>query len=193
MVIERAKDRGLLWWITAILAPVGVVGGPLAIADLVSGVIEWHGWIGFLVSFWEEKVSGPFGAVFGVIFDLLRLPRLSEAFVDYLTIGVLASSSFFRAATLFYPFDQLNLGSAQRFKSIVIPIFIAVSLPLWAVLWPILVFSILVTCIGAYWSTATTEERKIASAVLVYSLAPFAIFALLWALNTFVTLPGHGT
>lgn len=91
------KRRNFWWYIYWIFLPLGLVGGPLGLADLFSAVIRWHGWIGFAVAFWDERVSQPFGAVLKEVFQWVHLPSPPEAVVDYLTLSILFLVSIARA------------------------------------------------------------------------------------------------
>lgn len=99
-VAHEEQRRGVWWWITAILAPIGVLAGPIAIAKMLSGLIEWGGPFGFAVAYWEEFVAVHFRTVFGWLAGLVSLPPPPEWLSDYLTIGILLTSSLFRAIAL---------------------------------------------------------------------------------------------
>jgi hypothetical protein len=52
-VDTQGNKRDFSWWVTAILAPLGILGGPIAIAEMFKGLIKWKGPIGA----WEEVHS----------------------------------------------------------------------------------------------------------------------------------------
>jgi len=100
---DIGERRGFWWWATAILTPVGFVGGPLAIADILAGLIHWNGWLGYLVHYWDEYVSEPFRLILTYIANGLSLPRPPELLVDYVALGVLLVAGFLRALVLIEP------------------------------------------------------------------------------------------
>ncbi len=151
-------NRDFVWWLSVILAPIGLFGGPIEIANMVSGVVAWRGPIGYLVNFWAENISIHFANVFGLLTGLFSVPPLSDFVVSYLTLGILFCTSLLRAATLLgHRFSPLGLAAA-----IVPGIFT----------WPAVVFSA---------GPAFLQKKSRGPATLV--LAPFFIFFLLWIVN----------
>lgn len=94
------NNRSLSWWVrqifVSILAPLGIVGGPIALASMFRSIIEWKGPIGYTVHFWSEYVSPPFTYIFTWIADLLLLPAPPLWLTDYLIMGLLVASSYLR-------------------------------------------------------------------------------------------------
>jgi hypothetical protein len=78
-VEDYVQKRTLLWWICAALAPLGLVGGPIELATLSSGLIQWHGPLGYIVDFWHSTISEPFHVLLSSAFhlaqDLFKMPR----------------------------------------------------------------------------------------------------------------------
>lgn len=152
------EKRGFLWWLSAILAPIGLFGGPVEIANMVSGVVEWRGPIGYLVNFWSENVSVHFANVFGLVTNLFNLPPLSDVVVSYLTLGVLFCTSMLRAATLM----GIKLSPLMLIFALLPSVFI----------WP-----------AALWHAvpAFMEKKSRGPAILI--MAPFLIFLVLFLIN----------
>ncbi|MBL8545462.1 MAG: hypothetical protein JNL81_03310 [Hyphomonadaceae bacterium] len=92
--------RGFWWWLSAWLTPIGIAGGPVALADLFAGVVRWNGWIAYLINFWDEHISSVFGLLFDYVAGLLRFPPLAEWQTDYLTLGILFAGAYGRSITL---------------------------------------------------------------------------------------------
>lgn len=151
-------DRGLVWWLSVILAPIGLFGGPIELANMVSGVVTWHGPIGYIVNFWSDNISVHFAALFGVITGFFHLPPLSDIVVSYLTLGVLFCTSMLRAATL--------LG--HKFPAHVLIMALVPGI----FTWPAVFLSA---------GPALMQKRSRGPALLI--LAPFLLFVLLWLLN----------
>jgi hypothetical protein len=91
-----------------ILTPVGILGGPIAGADLVSGVIEWKGIFPYILAYWDIYVSAPLSRIVGAVAELLKFPEPPEILVDYFTLSVLLFASFFRARKLNAPSQILE-------------------------------------------------------------------------------------
>jgi hypothetical protein len=140
------------------LAPIGVFGGPVEIANMVSGVVKWRGPIGYIVNFWSENISVHFANVFGLLTGLFNAPPLSDLVVSYLTLGILLCTSLLRAATL--------LGHK------VSPLMIVLAVLPGIFTWPAVMFSAV---------PAFMEKKSRGPALLI--LAPFLIFLLLWIIN----------
>ncbi|HPI47605.1 MAG TPA: hypothetical protein PLH23_05005 [Hyphomonadaceae bacterium] len=186
---EGEPDKPWWWFVFWILAPLGVLGGPLAIADLFAGVIEWHGWVGYLVSFWDENVSQPFGAVFGAIADFLHVPRFTEEFVDYIALGTLCITGMLRPFLLLEPKlittkDWTLGGALWRFVGFCIVVLI------WPV--PVALF-LMMTGRELVEGLEAGLDGHLAGMVAAVAMAfgPFALFLALWAANTWAApLPG---
>jgi hypothetical protein len=102
--VSAAKQRGLVWWVTTILAPIGVLGGPITIASITSAMVAWHGPVGYLVHFWSENIGAPFATMFALIAQWVRLPAPPSWLTDYLTLGVILAGGNMRAAAIGRPY-----------------------------------------------------------------------------------------
>jgi hypothetical protein len=151
-------NRGFLWWLSVILAPIGLFGGPIEIANMVSGLVEWRGPIGYAVNFWSENVSVHFANLFGLLTGLFNIAPLSDLVVSYLTLGILLCTSLLRASTL--------LGVK------ISPMMLIFGLLPGIFAWPAAVFSA---------GPAFLEKKSRGPATLI--LAPFLIFVGLWIVN----------
>lgn len=98
--VPLSRTRGIRWWLAAALAPIGIFGGPLALADLVAGLIEWKSWIAFLVHYWDVYVSDSVKAVLDWVAAQLALPRIPELVADYITVGLITATGNFRTRAL---------------------------------------------------------------------------------------------
>ncbi len=94
------KRRGFWWWITAVFAPLGILAGPIGIASMFAGLIEWHGPIGYAVEIWSSDIRPPFDVVFTAVASFLNIPAPSKFIVDYLILGFVFSFSLFRSFQL---------------------------------------------------------------------------------------------
>lgn len=99
MTAEESK-HGVFWWLSATLMPLGILSGPVGIASMLEGFIEWHGPFGLAINYWEVFVSQPFGVVFGQITSFFTLPPLSKFWVDYFSLGILLRLSVLRSFRL---------------------------------------------------------------------------------------------
>lgn len=155
---KTTEHRSRLWWLSVILAPIGLFGGPIEIANMVSGVVQWRGPIGYLVNFWSANISVHFANVFGLLTGFFHIPPFSDFLVSYLTLGVLLCTSFLRAASMLgHKFSLLQLAAA------LVP---------GIVMWPGAIFSI---------APAFLKRESRGAALLV--LAPFALFIVLFVIN----------
>jgi hypothetical protein len=111
---RKSTRRSLLWWISTTLAPVGIIGGPLEIANMLAGIIEWHGPIAYIVQYWDSTFGKTFATLFNWLAAIAGLPDLPAWLSDYLTLGALFSISLIRAITLLQegttPHDDRMLG-----------------------------------------------------------------------------------
>ncbi|MBC7769269.1 MAG: hypothetical protein H7124_10825 [Phycisphaerales bacterium] len=150
-------NRGFIWWLSVILAPIGLFGGPIEIANMVSGVVEWRGPIGYLVNFWSENVSVHFANVFGLITNFFNIRPLSDIVVSYLTLGVLFISSTLRAIALM----QIKLP----------PLMLWLVLPTAIFAWPAVFLQL----------DGLLHKKSRGPTLLI--LAPFLLFLVLFAIN----------
>lgn len=95
-----SQKRGFWWWATAVLAPVGVFGGPVGIAAMFQGVIQWHGVVAYVVHFWSTNISPPFEFVCAWVSNVLGLRKPPRWVVNYLIVGLLYVASYIRSASL---------------------------------------------------------------------------------------------
>ncbi len=153
----RPTDRGVIWWLSVILAPIGLFGGPIEIANMVSGMVEWHGPIGYLVHFWSENISVHFANVFGLITSFFHIPPLSDFVVSYLTLGVLLIASMLRAMSL------------MRIK--LPPLMLWLVLPTAIISWPVVFLQL----------DGLLHKGSRGATLLI--LAPFLLFLVLFAIN----------
>lgn len=156
---EPVRSRGIVWWFAAILSPIGVAGGPIAIAQLLAGIVEWHGLIGYLVTLWSENIRPPFQTLGTWITDQFELPAPPALILDYIIIGLLVSTSYMRARFLIPKHSGVYiLGQSAAY--------------LFA--WPI---SIVLLLVSAF------REGVRSWPAFLLTLAPFALFFMLWAVN----------
>jgi hypothetical protein len=156
----REAKRGFLWWLTAITAPIGIFGGPLAIANMLSDVIRWKGWIAYLVSFWDENIAGPFRTVIAFVALRLSLPIPPAELVDYLILGVLMAVSIQRALQL--------VGERQSILARLSSVFFSI------IIWPAAIFALFIAALFP-------AVHKFPETWL--TLAPFGLFLALYAVN----------
>jgi len=178
------------WWVAAILTPAGLIGGPLAVADMFAGAIQWNGWVKYLVVFWDEKVSHAFGIVFNFVAAKFDLPTVAESTVDYLTLGILLSGSFIRAVELF-PFGSTNAnGPAPRLWMKALLFLAQIVAPLLLVaIWPFYLIALSLILIAMSLNRITGNkllsiDMGFAIPTLFMTLAPFAVFLALYAINS---------
>lgn len=155
--VDATANRGFIWWLSVILAPIGLFGGPIEIANMVSGIVEWQGPIGYLVNFWSENISVHFANVFGLITNFFHIPPLSDLVVSYLTLGVLLCTSMLRAMTLM----QIKVPPAMLW----------LVLPTGIFAWP-----------SVFLQLGALREKKSRGPMLLI-LAPFLLFLVLWGVN----------
>lgn len=174
--------RDFLWWVSAITAPLGIIGGPPAIADLLGGIIRWRGPLAYLAAYWDEHITQPFGQVINAALALAPFKvHAPEGVVDYIALGCLFFASQLRAANLLFPtvtlHERPSLGQlgVTALWAVVCFAFLAVPLLLCLVillaLWPghVLIFAL---------------DRRVPRVERWLALAPFWLFLLLWGLNT---------
>lgn len=185
---DNPSQRGILWWFSAITAPIGILGGPIAIADMFAGVIEWKGWVGYFATYWGEHISHPFGVLLHAFAQRFSIPSPPEYLVDYLTLGVLFAASHIRSVMM-----VLSPVAENRFGMSLLAVVVA---PLVVLIWPLsllgaLVFPVMAHDMGRRAQRAKTDQirdyalrtRKAMYAHFVLLLAPFALFLVLFVLN----------
>lgn len=160
------RKHTIWWWLGWILAPLGIFGGPIAIANFSSDLIEWRGPIGYLVNWWDAKISGPFGLALNQLLTRYELPNLTEWMVDYTVIGWLLLWSAIRAG-------QTTLNPIKWYQT---PLLI-LMIPFWIIQWPIFLIVLLFQTIRTDWD----KGRFFA----LQALSPFGVFLVLWGVNTF--------
>ena len=159
---EELKGRGAAWWVSAFLAPVGLLGSPIAIAATLQDLIVWNGPIGFIVHFWSENIRPPFSYLFVELAHYLSFPHPPKALVDYLIMSLLVTTGYLRARILI-PKHGLAHTLGQSL--------------LYFFLWPVGV-------VGVLLSVANEGVRSWSA--LVLTLGPFVMFIGLWIANFFL-------
>ena len=186
------KRRTLWWWFTAIVTPLGIVGGPLALADMLSGVIQWNGWIGFATAYWDLYVSEPFGVVIQYVAQLFGIASVPPFVSDYLALGVLYVAAGIRVSSLV--FNRSNWADVQFaemgfFRLIAFNAFVCVGLTLAVLVWP---YSAIRTCLDLLLhsrAALSVEHDPMAKATFLGAAAhmlPFALFAVLCLVNVVI-------
>jgi len=155
--VDPTANRGFLWWLSVILAPIGILGGPIELANMTSGLVEWDGPVGYLVNFWSENISVHFANVFGLITNFLHIRPLSDIVVSYLTLGILLITSMLRAITLM----QIKLP----------PLMLWLVLPTAIFAWPVVFLQL----------DGLFHKKSRGPTLLI--LAPFLLFLVLFAIN----------
>jgi hypothetical protein len=194
----ESQKRSFLWWVSAVLAPVGVIGGPLAIADMLAGAIEWNGWIGYTVAWWDENVGTPFGQVISALFAAWGWPELSETETGYLIIGILLSSSMMRAFVVLSLPSILheireNRGVINRLENIVFLILWPVLPIMHIAIWPLTTAALFASSFRSIFRVLVRKRLDPDPEIHEYelsnlkvdwlTLAPFTVFLSLWAIN----------
>lgn len=202
--VSGVRPRGIWWWLAFALAPLGVIGGAIEIVSIFSGVIEWHGWIGYVEEFWTENIGSKFDTLFRAIASILTLPTPPEWLLNYLTLGVLFVSAGARAAYTLTDTreDESNIAVPHRKARLIeVPMNVLGGLIGLAALVLLVVFYVLIwpllfiMTLGATFMRLPSPDRNYflrrhaefglpvmkVGALLV--LSPFAIFLALWGLN----------
>lgn len=207
-----AQRRSFWWWLGAVLAPLGILGGPVAMADLFSGLIEWRGPIGFLVSYWDRAISEPFHRIFQFVVDSIPWDLSFPAwFSDYVALGILLVTSLYRALFLIVayfptlksdgegdahdsansfraetPRERLLLFSwrlAKFIRLLLMALLIPIAPIISVLIWPI-GFLMLPTLFAlGMWKSEPREERKMIARMLILTYLPFGLFVLLFLAN----------
>ena len=94
------NERSFFGWVTLILAPLGIFGGPLAIASMMSHLIKWQGPFGYAIHFWKEEIHEPFRNILEWIAHWIHIPKPPSLIIDYVVLSLLATSSYLRATYL---------------------------------------------------------------------------------------------
>ncbi|WP_156767863.1 hypothetical protein [Candidatus Viadribacter manganicus] len=166
---DTEPRRSLWWWLLTITAPIGIIGGPLGIADMLSGLIEWHGPVGFLVSYWDRIISDPLHNVLHYVAAFIPALRFLDGFaLDYLTLGVLQYSAFARSLSILRPHQPGPIPLDHELLTAAIVI----------LGWPLVFY------FSAFFSLI---NDRVLRPILVLSTAPFLIFLLLWIVNLTLT------
>ena len=158
----KLSDRSPWWWITAMLSPLGIFGGTLALASMLKGVIQWQGLTAFLVHYWSEFVSSPISVIFGQIAYLLSVPEPPIWITDYLIFGIIIAGRYFVAWTTVNT-PQVT-GDLPRWIKFIRHIFF----------WP---YSIAVTIISVL------RNGVMSWAGLLLTFGPIVLLFILWSIN----------
>lgn len=169
----QEPKRGFWWWLTAILAPVGVVSGPIAMMDMVSGVIEWNGPFEYLSNWWETYVGRHADAVVLYVARLLEVSPPPAWVTDYFTLGLLFAVSAARAVTLIV---RLSFGGDEAEGLFILALALVA-------LWPLVFSFVLFATLRHYVWVVRGERRASHPPLLILTLAPFLIFVALFVAN----------
>jgi hypothetical protein len=182
--IEVARGgRGAWWWFMAILAPIGILGGPIAIAEMFSELIYWKSPIQYIVQWWGVHISEPFHRIFEWFAQLaglnLPLPSWTKWVTDYVVLGLLFFGNEVRAWTL-YAYRQES-GAKSGFNHVS-------RFAIAVLFWP---RQVMVTFLNLMQraderskdTTNALGEHDNAIRNFVLVLAPFALYFLLWLVN----------
>jgi hypothetical protein len=166
---NRRFRKGPIWWITAIITPIGVFSGPIALAQLFAGIIRWQGWIRYLIAFWHENIGAPFHQVLWYLATSIHVPRPPEWLSDYLILGILFVSSLIRAdALVFGPSREFRGWSTAFITGLAAVLFVLfIYLPFWP-----LVIAAMLRRIARDADFRSGEQL----ALIALTLAPFLIF-----------------
>jgi hypothetical protein len=195
---ERFSDphgrKSFAWWVGAVLAPFGIIGGPLEMAGMVADIIEWRGPWNYLITHWDRTVGHVFGVIFGWIAGLVSLPAPPPLVADYLTVGVLMLLGQWRAHQLLgwkrdfrtYAWDgQFMLGCMAAPMAITTTIWRILSWP-WQILLTVRMMirgwepgMIIGVDREVRWIIEGDDYRR-----LFLQLAPLILFIVLLVLNT---------
>jgi hypothetical protein len=180
------KRRTWFWWLAAITAPLGILGGPIAIAEMFAGTIKWHGPAGFLVAFWDEKVSAPFHAVFAWMAGLIGVPPFKEFYVDYFVVSLLAAGTFFRALTMWDVFAESSFNPSWKLTLLLF----AAAIFFWPVIYASVLLLFVVTAPMAMFDwRASADMRRELWSLGTLILAPFLLFMILFLANVLLFSP----
>ncbi len=188
------KKRSPLWWVAFITLPLVTVAGPIALAEAVSAIVDWRGWIAFLVDYWAEFVARPIQATANQIAGILHLPHVDSVIVDYVAFGSLLAGQKTRALAIFkHEIERLSDDAAilHLYPRNVVVTWLAAAL-----LWPLIV----VFDLGFLFPTSQDRLRARSHGIWVgdqpiraensyirssafFALAPFTIFVALWVVN----------
>lgn len=72
---------------------LGIIGGPLALASIFSGLIEWRGPVLWLVSFWSDNVTQTFATILTAFVRPFGITSIPYWLADYVGLGILVSIS----------------------------------------------------------------------------------------------------
>ncbi len=98
----RRNNINFSWWVDAVVKVAGFTLGPLALANLLSDVIEWKGFIAYAVSWWEVHITQTFSSVFNYVLNRFGMPNISNWLTDYLAFGVIYTAGAERARQITY-------------------------------------------------------------------------------------------
>lgn len=204
---REGGSRGIGWWLLAILTPIGVIGGPLVIANVLADVIEWHGPWGAAIQYWDDSVGAAFSTLFGWLAQSLHLPAPPWWLTDYLSLAILFQFSILRASTLFpSPLPEIQSQWVDRAGQLFWRVRNALAE---IVFWPAYLYAQTRWAVRLYWQTYPSARATLALSIvsrtssqtvradylalrllhiararILLTLAPFILFLTLWLLNT---------
>ena len=171
------------------MTPVGIIGGPLTIANMLSGIIEWQGIPQYLVNWWEIAVSEPMGRILGWLFGLVSLPQPPRFVADYLTLGLIYATTVFRTVLITLNLFDMRLygGSNGTFRGTVWLLYAYLkfisTLILWVFIWPYAVYIVIREVVDELRTNDNREERSIVTTMITLLFVPFLLFLFLLCWN----------
>lgn len=140
-------DGGIAFTLRAIwkalvyaLRSLGVMGGPLALANLLVEKSVWNSPYDWAVNFWDEKVSGPIKALLQMPLRYLDVWEVPDWIADYVALGILVAAASFRSGSPwgdlvnFMPPRVIWWRRALRF-TVMLPKFL-LGLVIFVLIWP---------------------------------------------------------
>lgn len=177
-----------LWWpyqVVVSLAPwVGLSLSPLALFSLVGQWHDWPLWVTPLTELWAQTFRPPIDTALGWIFALLRV-EAPPAVLDYIAMGVISVSMFYRAA------DAAKLPADWEFPgslggNLIRACQIAFAFALLIAIWPVLLVLMVALPVLAMTAPDSGNRQAQTRMVVTFSglcLAPFGIVLGVWSLS----------
>lgn len=153
------NTRSFFWWATAIVAPLGILGGPIAIASMLDGLITWNGPVDYILNIWDAQIREPFRNVIEWIRLKLSFPQPDPLLIDYIILSILLTSSYVRA-TYLVPKNGIWHTVTNSLRYLLI--------------WPLATIAVVIS---------VAREGVKSWPRLLLTFAPFIGFLGLWAVN----------